>query len=130
LQQALINLINNALDAMPAGGTLAIRSEREAALSGREACLVVTVADNGCGMSPQVQAHIFDPLYTTKERGKGAGLGLVVVNKVMQEHGGSVAVESAAGRGSRFTLKFPAAAPAAFATDREPRTTDNEIGVR
>lgn len=108
LQQVFINLINNALDAMPEGGVLSITTECEPSPAGPR--VAVTVTDNGCGMSPQIQAHIFDPLYTTKERGKGTGLGLVVVNQVMQEHGGSVAVESAPGHGSRFRLLFPAVA--------------------
>jgi signal transduction histidine kinase len=69
---------------------------------------MVDVADTGCGMSRETQAHIFEPLYTTKERGKGAGLGLVVVSHVMQEHGGQIEVESEPGQGTRFRLSFPA----------------------
>ena len=61
----------------------------------------------GCGMTAEAQARIFDPLYTTKERGKGTGLGLAVVNQVMQEHDGVIEVESAPERGSRFRLLFP-----------------------
>ena len=60
-------------------------------------------------MSEEVRAHIFDPLYTTKARGRGTGLGLVVVRQVLAEHGGHIEVESEPGRGARFRLIFPAA---------------------
>lgn len=110
LQQVFINLINNALDAMPDGGRLTITTEVEAPANGHSPRIAVSIADTGCGMSRETQAHIFDPLYTTKARGKGAGLGLVVVNQVMQEHDGAVSVESAPGRGARFRLSFPALA--------------------
>src|SRR4030095_10398189 len=99
--------INTALDAMPEGGRLSISTETEAVTNGHLPQTIVHVADTGCGMPPEVKAHIFDPLYTTKDRGKGTGLGLVVVNKVMQEHEGSITVESAPNQGSRFQLRFP-----------------------
>jgi two-component system, NtrC family, sensor kinase len=105
LQQAFINLISNAVDAMPNGGELKIATRLVE--DGSAPRVIATLADTGCGMMPEVQAHIFDPLYTTKERGKGTGLGLVVVSQVMQEHGGGVAVESEPGRGSVFRLTFP-----------------------
>ena len=107
LQQAFLNLINNALDAMPDGGQMTITTEIEATADGQPPRAVVSFADTGCGMTAEAQAHIFDPFYTTKERGKGAGLGLVVVNQVMQEHDGAIELESAPGRGSRFRLLFP-----------------------
>jgi signal transduction histidine kinase len=107
LQQAFINLINNALDAMPAGGSLRVATSTEPAPEGGEPQVVVDVEDTGYGMSQETKAHIFDPLYTTKERGKGTGLGLVVVSHVLQEHGGAVEVESEPGRGARFRLRFP-----------------------
>ena len=110
LQQVFINLINNALDAMPDGGQLMITTEPAEITNGGPPQVAVYLADTGCGMTVEVQAHIFDPLYTTKEGGKGTGLGLVVVNQVMKEHSGAVEVESASGRGSRFRLSFPAAA--------------------
>ena len=71
--------------------------------------VVVEFADTGTGMTEDVRAHIFDPLYTTKKRGRGTGLGLVVVRQVVGEHGGSIEVESEPGRGARFRLDFPAA---------------------
>src|ERR671920_1122002 len=104
LQQVFINLFNNALDAMCGGGELRVETSSE---SGG---VRVDFSDTGTGMTEEVRAHIFDPLYTTKERGRGTGLGLVVVRQVVQEHGGRIEVESAPGRGARFRLTFPAAA--------------------
>ncbi|MBO0721843.1 MAG: HAMP domain-containing histidine kinase, partial [Blastocatellia bacterium] len=111
LQQVFINLISNAVDAMPEGGDLKIATKFEEAVNGTPARVVATLADTGFGMTPEVQAHIFDPLYTTKERGKGTGLGLVVVSQVMQEHSGAISVESEPGQGSVFQLSFPVVAP-------------------
>ena len=111
LQQVFINLINNAVDAMPDGGELKIATRFEESADGGAARVIATLADTGSGMTPEVKAHIFDPLYTTKERGKGTGLGLVVVSQVLQEHGGDVSVESEPGRGSVFRLAFPPIAP-------------------
>ena len=112
LQQVFINIINNALDAMPSGGNLRIATSSAdwgaPSNNGGGTQVIVDVADTGCGMSRETQAHIFEPLYTTKERGKGAGLGLVVVSHVMQEHGGQIEVESEPGQGTRFRLRFPA----------------------
>jgi two-component system, NtrC family, sensor kinase len=113
LQQVFINLINNALDAMPAGGSLLIATANVPANDGDGdgdgdgPQAVVNVADTGCGMSRETQARIFEPLYTTKERGKGAGLGLVVVSHVLQAHGVQIEVESEPGRGTLFRLSFP-----------------------
>ncbi|MBO0859826.1 MAG: HAMP domain-containing protein [Chloracidobacterium sp.] len=108
LQQVFINLINNALDAMPDGGNMRIVTANAPANDGDAQQAVVDVADTGCGMSRETQARIFDPLYTTKERGKGTGLGLVVVSHVIQEHEGQIEVESEPGNGTRFRLRFPA----------------------
>jgi two-component system, NtrC family, sensor kinase len=105
LQQVLINLINNALDSMPQGGSLVLTTE--AGSDAGQSRVLVSIQDTGCGMSREVQTHIFDPLYTTKERGKGTGLGLVVVKQVMQEHDGAITVESIPGHGSHFQLSFP-----------------------
>ena len=104
LQQVFINLINNALDAMRGGGRLRVETSSEGA------AVRVEFADTGEGMSEEVRARIFDPLYTTKEPGRGTGLGLVVVRQVVNEHGGRIEVESRPGRGARFRLTFPAAA--------------------
>ena len=104
LQQVFFNLINNALDAMPAGGELHLYTMRE------NGHILVECKDTGCGMDAETQAHIFDPLYTTKAHGQGTGLGLTVAKQVMEEHGGSITVTSTPGRGSNFCLRFPVAA--------------------
>src|SRR5437763_10330693 len=110
LQQVFINLVNNALDAMPAGGELRVATSfADGDGDDDGARVVVEFADTGTGMSEDVRAHIFDPLYTTKARGRGTGLGLVVVRQVLAEHGGHIEVESEPGRGARFRLIFPAA---------------------
>lgn len=106
LQQAFINLFNNALDAMPDGGELRVRTFGTEEDGGVRTA-AVEFADTGCGMTPEVQAKIFDPLYTTKERGRGTGLGLVVVSQVAGDHGGHIEVESMPGGGARFVLSFP-----------------------
>lgn len=112
LQQVFINLINNALDAMTEGGQLTIVTCRQAAngnISDSPPLYVTAIfMDTGCGIAPEVQSRLFDPLYTT--RGNGSGLGLVVVNQVMQEHQGQISVESVPDGGARFTLSFPAMA--------------------
>jgi signal transduction histidine kinase len=119
LQQLFLNLINNALDAMPShGGELTISTRMEADQPGQPGKVVVDFADNGLGMTPDILAHIFDPLYSTKQRGHGTGLGLVIVSQVMQEHGGSVDVESNPGEGTRFRLTF--------SVQHQERTTSNE----
>jgi signal transduction histidine kinase len=103
LQQVLLNLANNSLDAMPDGGDLSVR------LTAADGYVVLDFADNGCGMSQEVQARIFEPLFTTKER--GTGLGLVIVRQLVQEAGGTVEVESAPGQGTLVRLRFPAINP-------------------
>lgn len=121
LQQLFLNLINNALDAMPNGGTLKVSTRLQSGDNGKAAAVVVDFADNGSGMEPEILAHIFDPLYTTKAPGQGTGLGLVVVSQVVHEHGGEVAVESKPGGGTRFRLTFPTwnAATAGNSTSQE-----------
>src|SRR5262245_53426301 len=132
LQQVFINLINNALDAMPSGGSLRIATSSAdwgaPSNDGDVAQVIVDVDDTGCGMSRETQAHIFEPLYTTKERGKGAGLGLVVVSHVMQEHGGQIEVESEPGQGTRFRLRFPALKGAEELASFATASQNNESG--
>ena len=100
LQQVFINLINNALDAMPMGGKLTVETRREGNF------VAIDFVDDGTGMSADVQAKIFDTLYTTKGN-HGTGLGLVVVKQIIQEHDGTIEVESESERGTKFHLRFP-----------------------
>ena len=108
LQQAFINLINNALDAMPDGGKLTVATHPRATADGSDQ-VVVEVADTGVGMTEGVRARIFDWMFTTKSRGQGTGLGLVIVRQVVREHGGSAEVTSRPQEGTCFRLIFPAA---------------------
>lgn len=104
LSQVFFNLLANALDAMPGGGTITITIE--AADPGE---IVVGCRDTGEGIAPQAQNQIFLPFFTTKDYGKGTGLGLSIVARIVHEHGGRIRLESEVGRGSLFALTFPRA---------------------
>lgn len=104
LQQCLINLIFNAMDAMPQGGTLTLGCTNQ-----RDKGLVeIWVRDTGFGIPPEDLPHVFDPFYTTKGEGKGLGLGLATVQGIIERHKGSILVDSEPGRGSAFTIRLPA----------------------
>src|SRR5262249_23153105 len=75
MQQLFLNLINNALDAMPNGGALSVSTHLQSGNNGKSQAVIVDFADDGLGMEPETLAHIFDPLYTTKAPGQGTGLG-------------------------------------------------------
>ena len=107
LQQLFLNLINNSLDAMPDGGEIQLHTLSDGK-PGKAQRIAVDFIDTGMGMTPEVMSHIFDPLYTTKDRGHGTGLGLVIVSQIVSEHGGRVEVESELGKGTRFRLTFAA----------------------
>ncbi len=112
LQQVFLNLIVNALQAMPQGGRLCLSScTRRMAREGLEVqereYLEVLVEDSGAGMSDEVKKNIFLPLFTTKEREKGTGLGLTVTLGIVQDHDGWIEVQSEPGRGALFKLYFP-----------------------
>ena len=116
LQQAIMNLCLNARDAMPTGGTLTIATENvEVSESSAHQnldipsgfYLMLSVKDTGVGIDAVIQAHIFEPFFTTKEPGKGTGLGLAMVQSVVTEIGGYVAVKSEVGRGSTFKVFLP-----------------------
>lgn len=107
LQQAVIILAENAIDAMPSGGTLTMRTTREG--DGDTQSVVVEVSDTGHGIAKEIRERIFDPFFTTKEVGRGTGLGLAVCYGIVTEHGGRIGVESAVGLGSTFRIVLPAA---------------------
>ncbi|MFL5769645.1 MAG: two-component system sensor histidine kinase NtrB [Chloroflexota bacterium] len=107
LEQALINLAVNARDAMADGGTLTIGVGRA---TSDGSFVEVVVRDTGTGIPPEVLGRIFEPFYTTKDAGKGSGLGLSMVSGFAARAGGNVAVESQSGVGTTFAIRFPAAA--------------------
>jgi PAS domain S-box-containing protein len=108
---ALMNLCVNAVDAMPGGGTLTLRTRQP-----EPGWLELAVEDGGNGMPPEVLSRALDPFFTTKEMGKGTGLGLAMVHGTMKAHGGTVEIRSQVGRGTQVLLRIPAAAPRAEAT--------------
>ena len=101
LHQVLVNLVVNAIQAMPGGGKLTVET-----LATSEN-VVLRVRDTGTGMTEEVQRRLFTPFFTTKEVGQGTGLGLAVVHGIVESHGGSIRVESEVGRGSSFQVFFP-----------------------
>ncbi len=103
LQQVVIILAENAIDAMAQGGTLTLRTYNESA------GVRLQVRDTGVGIAQEHVAKIFDPFYTTKEIGRGTGLGLAVCYGIVTEHGGHITVDSTVGRGTTFTVSLPAA---------------------
>ena len=108
LQQVFLNLFLNARDAMPDGGSLAV-SSRAVFRKADAGYVEVLVSDSGIGIDPGDERRIFDPFYTTKEAGRGSGLGLAVTHGIVQEHSGSISVKSAPGGGTAFSLAFPLA---------------------
>jgi two-component system, cell cycle sensor histidine kinase and response regulator CckA len=117
VEQVLLNLALNGRDAMPRGGVLTIetraaRVENDTKVPAGE-YVVVRVSDTGIGMSHDVQAHIFEPFYTTKARGRGTGLGLAAVGGIVKQLEGYISVASEPGRGTLFTIHLPAADRAA-----------------
>ena len=135
LEQVIVNLAANARDAMPQGGRLTIATSR-ATVTGLPSVanegdviapgryVELTVSDTGTGMDEPTRARIFEPFFTTKEQGKGTGLGLATVYGIVKQLGGSVTVESAWGRGSRFTICLPQTdeRPPAVARAVEPKS--------
>jgi signal transduction histidine kinase len=103
LQQAVIALSTNAIDAMPKGGRLTLRTRND------EGSVVIEISDTGAGIAPEYLTRIFDPFFTTKEVGHGTGLGLAVCYGIVTEHGGRLDVQSTVGVGTTFTISLPAA---------------------
>jgi PAS domain S-box-containing protein len=116
IEQLIVNLVANARDAMPTGGTLSIRTGQARLEEGGENgatglaagdYVSLEVADTGLGMTPDTLSHIFEPFFTTKELGSGTGLGLSTVYGIVKQCGGEIEVESAPGGGSRFRVLLP-----------------------
>ncbi len=116
LHQVILNLAINARDAMPQGGSLRVALLPKAEADPVDApespqsngsTVRLVIADTGVGMPPEVQAHMFEPFYTTKTRGEGTGLGLSIVHGIVQDHGGCIEVQSEIGKGTTFTVVLP-----------------------
>jgi PAS domain S-box-containing protein len=113
VEQVLMNLVVNARDAMPQGGTLTIETALSAA-GGADAAepgprAVLTIRDTGLGMDAETQSHMFEPFFSTKGSGKGTGLGLSTVYGIVQQSRGEITVETAPGKGSTFRVSLPVA---------------------
>jgi signal transduction histidine kinase len=122
IREALINLIFNAVDAMPTGGTLTLRTRHSPAAEGEEACVSIEVADSGVGMDEETRRRCLEPFFTTKGE-RGSGLGLSMVYGVAEHSDARLEIESALGVGTTVRLAFAAlsAAPAPVAAARVPQ---------
>jgi signal transduction histidine kinase len=100
LQAAIVNLLRNAKDATPAGGEILVSTMRE------HGHVTIRVTDTGTGIPPDVQARVFEPYFSTKRAGNG--LGLPTVRRVVEEHGGTLTLQSEVGKGSQFSMRLPA----------------------
>jgi len=109
LEAAIVNLVKNAIESMPAGGTLTATTRLT------KNSIALDLIDTGCGMGERTALNMFDAFYTTKNG--GSGLGLPTARKVVEAHGGRISVQSVEGRGTKFTLEFPA--PARISTAEE-----------
>jgi signal transduction histidine kinase len=99
LQQVLWNIMLNGMQAMGSGGVLTVSLER------REPFAVITIADTGVGIAPDQIERIFKPFFTTKH--KGTGLGMTICSRIVEQHGGSLALASSPGEGTRVTIQLP-----------------------
>ena len=109
LQTLFLNLMTNALDAMPQGGVLAVETHPgctpSASPNGK--WVRISIGDTGMGIPEEMKKRIFDPFFTTKQIGEGTGLGLAICSKITKEHGGRIEVESLVGKGSTFSVSLP-----------------------
>lgn len=139
--EAVMNLCNNAMQSMPGGGMLTIRTRRVHAEAPKILShstlapgqyIALAVRDQGTGITPEVVEHLFEPFFTTRLEQSGTGLGLAVVHGVMSEFRGAIDVSTTPGEGSRFTLYFPETqeAPTALDGARDPRTSEFGSGQR
>jgi len=121
MEQMMLALALNALEATPAGGRVSVSARRN------EQGMRIVVADTGHGIPPESQARIFEPFFTTKEQGKGVGLGLAVVYGIVVRHHGRIDVESRLGQGTRFTIHLPWTQPVEAA---QPAEKDRHMALK
>jgi two-component system NtrC family sensor kinase len=112
LRQLFMNIIINSLYFTPEGGSIIITTQSGISvtdhLGNTTEMIHVSISDTGPGIPHDILEKIFDPFFTTKPVGEGTGLGLAICHKIVEEHGGNIYVESEAGRGTTFTISFPA----------------------
>jgi two-component system NtrC family sensor kinase len=113
IEQVILALVMNAIDALPNGGNLWLTSRR---LAGSEN-VQIEVRDDGVGMPRDVLAKMFEPFFTTKEHGRGLGLGLAISRNIVDRHGGRIAVSSEPSHGTTFTVTLPVQAAVALKTE-------------
>ncbi len=114
VRQVVVALLENARDAMPAGGTIFLTAHPLAPSAARpEHQISISVKDAGTGMRPEVRAQIFQPFFSTKPKGRGTGLAMAIVLRVLQRHRGTIRIETELGNGSQVTCSFPLGQPAA-----------------
>jgi signal transduction histidine kinase/ActR/RegA family two-component response regulator len=125
LREVMVNMVFNAVDAMPNGGTITLSAEEI------EGQVAIRIADTGAGMSEEVRSRIFDPFFTTKGK-SGMGLGLAVSYGIICRHEGTVEVESAVGRGTTFTIKLPVTGKTATTQELEgePKPKQSQAKLR
>jgi signal transduction histidine kinase len=104
LQQAFVNILWNAVEAMPEGGKLSVAS----ALNHQDEMIIITISDTGVGVTEEHIESIFEPFFTTKDEGKGVGLGLSVAYGIINQHKGRIMIQSEVGKGTRCTIQLPA----------------------
>lgn len=122
LREVLVNLICNAVDALPSGGTITLRTRREPEQ------VALSVLDTGTGMSAEVRARCLEPFFSTKGD-KGTGLGLSMVLGIIKRHEGTVDIESESGKGTSFHLRFPSLVPLLTPEDNEPTSLEFALNV-
>jgi two-component system, cell cycle sensor histidine kinase and response regulator CckA len=103
-QQIILNLVVNARDAMPDGGQITLRTRNRQASTEAQGCVELSVRDTGVGMDAETRARVFEPFFTTKKNGNGTGLGLATVHRIVKQQGGTIALESEMGAGTRITI--------------------------
>ncbi len=137
IHQVLMNLVVNARDALPQGGPITIQSEHRIVDSPHDAAapgvppgdfVLLSVNDNGTGMTDEVRGHLFEPFFTTKERGKGTGMGLAVVYGIVRQSGGYIVVDSEPGTGTRFRIFLPRVESVSKVESNEVSCEDPEEG--
>lgn len=122
IEQVVLNLLNNAVQAMPKGGRLEVHLRVDEGAG--EVCL--EIKDTGCGIPPEALPRVFEPFFTTKPRGQGTGLGLYVSRRIVERHGGTMAIQSEVGVGTTVRVFLPLARPEARRAAQEQGADETE----